>query len=588
MALKCLKRYRIQDLEPGMVLGKTILNEKGQVMINQGKVILQEGTRITRELVDRLRNWNICVVDVQVAIPPSSSKVMEDERMSNETLEADMLGWMAGSEPLSLVLDRLAHGLGRIYPTDHVFITLLEGKPACWWVISAAGSFRLPDVALDQKFQGQTYLDGEAVSIGELSMHKAPTILARADMLSMCGVPITADGSTVGAVEVFSQRADAFSQVDITELTKYARLAAISIHSARREELLRQTSDERDLLYEMMGFVSASMPPAQLLSKVADSLSNYFCAHAVASFSVQRLPHLNKTMEVLVRNFTRTDMENLKEIFAERWSVASNDGNGGQSGLHSMERQRAFSVNFSRGKSIYILPLFSRDLLQGIIVLLWEYDRRVDYYRHMDDMMNIVADQTALGLERHHLYSGVERIGLKDELTGLSNRRMFNYLIEREISRSRRYGRPLSLLMMDIDHFKLINDTWGHPVGDMVLRELGALMRENFRKLDVPVRYGGEEFAAILPETSLEEAIQLAERFRVIVEKNAFMQGKEGIAVTISIGIASIGNSSVSEELDSEELIQIADRALYQAKQNGRNKIAAGRSLYSAEKAARK
>ena len=113
-------------------------------------------------------------------------------------------------------------------------------------------------------------------------------------------------------------------------------------------------------------------------------------------------------------------------------------------------------------------------------------------------------------------------------------------------------------------------------------------MRENFRKLDVPVRYGGEEFAVILPETSLEEAIQLAERFRVIVEKNAFIQGKEGITVTISIGIASIGNSSASEELDSEELIQIADKALYQAKQNGRNKIAAGRSLYSAEKAARK
>lgn len=588
MPLKCLKRYRIQDLEPGMVLGKTILNEKGQVMINQGKVILQEGTRITRELVDRLRNWNICVVDVQVAIPPSSSNAMEAAIPSGETLEADMLGWMAGTEPLSLVLDCLTQGLGRLYPADHVFISLLEGTPAHWWVISAAGSFRLPDVVLDQKFRGQTYIDGEAVNIGELSLHKAPTVLARADMLSMCGVPITVDGNTAGAVEVFSQRADAFSQEDIAELKKFARLAAISIRSARRDEILRQTSDERDLLYEMMGFVSAAMPPAQLLTKVADSLSNYFCAHAVASFSVQRLLHMNKTMEVLVRNFTRTDMENLKDIFAERWPVSSNDGDSGQSTLNSSERQRAFSVNFSGGKSIYILPLFSRDLLQGIIVLLWEYDRRIDYYRHMDEMMNIVADQTALGLERHHLYSGVERIGLKDELTGLSNRRMFNYLIEREISRSRRYRRPLSLLMMDIDHFKSINDTWGHTIGDMVLRELGALMRENFRKLDVPARYGGEEFAAILPETSLEEAIQLAERFRIIVDKYAFIQGKEAISVTISIGIASIGNSSISEELDSEELIQIADRALYQAKQNGRNRIAAGRSLYSADKMARK
>ncbi len=155
---------------------------------------------------------------------------------------------------------------------------------------------------------------------------------------------------------------------------------------------------------------------------------------------------------------------------------------------------------------------------------------------------------------------------------------MFNYLIEREINRSRRYARPLSLVMIDIDHFKKINDAWGHPVGDMVLRELGSLMRANFRNLDVPVRYGGEEFAAILPETSLEEAIQFSERFRMIVENASFMQGKTRIPVTISLGIASIGNSPVSEEMDAEELLHYADRALYQAKQNGRNRIAAGRS----------
>jgi len=436
----------------------------------------------------------------------------------------------------------------------------------------------LPDAALEQKFQGQAYLEGEAVTIGELSMHKAPPVLSRADMLSLCGVPIVADGMTVGALELFSHRADAFSLEDVAALTQYARLAAVAVQSSRKKELLRQTSDERDLLYEIMGFVSSPIPPAQLLSKVADTLSNCFCAQAVASFFVQRLPQLNKTTEVLVRNFSRTDMDNLKGIFAERWPVGEIDECFENNGPDMTERKKAFSVSFSGGKSIYILPLFSRDLLQGIIVLLWDYDRRINNYRHMEDMLRIVAAQTALGLERHHLFSGVEKIGLTDELTGLSNRRMFNYLIEREINRSRRYARPLSLVMIDIDHFKSINDTWGHLVGDMVLRELGALMRANFRNLDVPVRYGGEEFAAILPETSLEEAIQFSERFRMVVENASFMQGKNRIPVTISLGIASIGNSPVSEEMDAEELLHNADRALYQAKQNGRNRIAAGRS----------
>jgi diguanylate cyclase (GGDEF)-like protein len=567
MALKVIKRYRVQDLEPGMVLGRTLLNEKGQVIMDQGKVILQEGTVISRELIDRLRNWNICVVDVQFLLPPpiQGQAAEKTERpVSVTALAADMLQRMSGPTVLSALLDRLTHGLGLLYPGDHVFISLLDGAPQRWWVIAAAGSFKLPDVALEQKFRGLDYLSGQTVMIGELSAHKAPPVLARADMLSMCGVPIIAGDTTVGCIELFSQRPDAFSEQDVKAIYLCASKAAVAIRNARIFDELRQTAEERDLLYEIMGFVSASMPPVQLLSKVADSLANYLSAHAVAT-------------EVMMRNFTRTDMESLKDIFVERWPPVVTNGETETNG-RLLERQRAFTVNFSGGKSIYVLPLFSRDLLQGINVLLWEYDRKIDFHRHMEDMIRIVSDQTALGLERHHLYTGVEKIGLTDELTGLSNRRMFNYLIEREINRSRRYRRPLSLVMIDIDHFKKINDTWGHPVGDLVLRQLGGLMRENFRRLDVPVRYGGEEFAVILPETTLEEAIHFAERFRVTVEKAAFINGRERIPVTISLGVATVGNSPVAEELDADALLQMADKALYQAKQSGRNRIAAGRN----------
>lgn len=581
MPLKTIKRYRLQDLEPGMVLGKTILNEKGQVFMEQGKVILQEGTLLTRELIDRLQNWNIWVVDIQVPVytkPGGSNGTAEELQPFPEHLSDELLQKMAGTHRLSFLMDWLTQGLAKQYPLDNIFISLLAGNPARWWVVSFASSFRLPDVILEQKFRGQDYLAGQTVTIGELSLHKAPTVLSRTDMLSMCGVPLVAGDSTVGVIEIFSQRPEAFSEETVRQLKVFSRKAAIAVRMARIDDLLKQTTEERDLLYEIMGFVSASMPPVQLLSKVADSLGNYFSAHAIAAFTVQRLPHLNKTTEVMVRNFSRSDMENLKEVFAERWPVLPSNGDGNAEACF-LEKQRAFSVMFSGGKSIYVLPLFSRDLLQGIIVLLWEYDRKVDFHRHMDDMMRIVAEQTAMGLERHHLYSGVEKIGFTDELTGLSNRRMFNYLIEREINRSRRYCRPLSLVMIDIDHFKKINDTWGHPVGDLVLRDLGALMRANFRRLDVPVRYGGEEFAVILPETSLEEAINLAERFRIKVERNVFSSGLERIPVTISLGVASVGNSPVSEDLDAEGLLQMADRALYQAKQSGRNRIAAGRQI---------
>ena len=576
MAIKGIKRFRLQDLEPGMVLGKTVLDESGRVILEQGKVILQEGTLITKEMLDRLLQWNIQVIDIQSWLPTPGGKSVNGFAKENEM--AEMLNWMDCKDNLSVNMDRLAQYLGRKYPSDSVFVSLLEGQPIRWWVIASAGSFRLSDGTVEQKFKGQEYLTGQTVLIDELSIQKAPPALARADIMSMCGVPILIDGVAVGAIEIFSRNSAAFTSADVERLTVCAKQVATAVLCAKISEELRRVTEEKDLLHEIIGYVASEITVDQLLIKVADSLGNYFSASAVAAFMVQRLPQMNKANAVLSRNFSRMDMETLKELFAKRWPSTAADGETAKAQGRPPGAQSYLVEKFSAGRSIYMLPLFSRDLLQGIIVLMWEYERRSDFHSHIDDTLRLVATQTALGIERQHLYSGVEKIGLTDALTGLANRRLFNYLIDREINRSRRYGRPVSLLMMDIDFFKRINDTWGHPAGDVVLRDLGALVRQSVRKLDVPVRYGGEEFAIILPETTLEEAVNLAERFRIMVERTVFSNGRERLPVTISIGIASIGNNSVNENISQEEFLQIADGALYQAKQSGRNRIAVGRS----------
>jgi two-component system, cell cycle response regulator len=576
MAIKGIKRFRLQDVEPGMVLGKTVLDESGRVILEQGKVILQEGTLITKELLDRLLQWNIQVIDIQSWLPTPGGKTVNGSAKDNEI--AELLSWMDCKDNLSVNMDRLAQSLGRKYPSDSVFVSLLEGQPIRWWVIASAGSFRLSDGTVEQKFKGQEYLAGQGVLIDELSLQKAPPGLARADIMSMCGVPILVDGVTVGAIEIFSRNATAFAAADVDRLTVCTRQAGTAVLCAKISEELRHTTEEKDLLHEIIGFVASEITVDQLLIKVADSLGNYFSASAVAAFMVQRLPQMNKANAVLARNFSRMDLETLKELFAKRWPATTSDADTARMPNRPPGAQSYLIEKFTAGRSIYMLPLFSRDLLQGIIVLMWEYERSSDFHSHIDDTLRLVAAQTALGIERQHLYSGVEKIGLTDALTGLANRRLFNYLIEREINRSRRYGRPVSLLMMDIDFFKRINDTWGHPAGDVVLRDLGALVRQSVRKLDVPVRYGGEEFAIILPETTLEEAVNLAERFRIMVERTVFSNGRERLPVTISIGIASIGNNSVADNMSQEEFLQMADSALYQAKQSGRNRIAVGRS----------
>lgn len=156
-----------------------------------------------------------------------------------------------------------------------------------------------------------------------------------------------------------------------------------------------------------------------------------------------------------------------------------------------------------------------------------------------------------------------------DALTGLCNRGVFNREIKREFDRARRYSRDLSLLMFDIDHFKRFNDSYGHQVGDLVLKELGNLVSLNFRSNDLSARYGGEEFAVVLPETSLENALIKAERLRKLIMNHAFSSDATRLAVTVSIGLATL-----EEEMEeSEDLIKAADEALYRAKHAGRNQV---------------
>jgi diguanylate cyclase (GGDEF)-like protein len=160
-----------------------------------------------------------------------------------------------------------------------------------------------------------------------------------------------------------------------------------------------------------------------------------------------------------------------------------------------------------------------------------------------------------------------------DYLTGLSNRRHFMEQGEIELSRAIRYKTPLSVLMLDIDFFKNVNDTYGHQVGDIVLQALSKVCLETLRQVDVAGRLGGEEFAIILPETDSKEALEVAERFREAVA-NIEVVIPSGLPIhfTVSIGVTTLGKKNINLDI----LIHQADKALYQAKETGRNKVCVG------------
>ncbi len=165
----------------------------------------------------------------------------------------------------------------------------------------------------------------------------------------------------------------------------------------------------------------------------------------------------------------------------------------------------------------------------------------------------------------------LEEMANLDGLTKIFNRRVFQNLITKEFYRSNRYGHPLSCIMIDLDHFKRINDTQGHLVGDQVLKEVASLLEANLRKSDTLARYGGEEFVVISPEADHEAAAFIAEKLRRSVEENVFDIEGRSIRITISLGVATLSKDSKLE--CEEELILHADRNLYQAKNRGRNRV---------------
>jgi diguanylate cyclase (GGDEF)-like protein len=194
------------------------------------------------------------------------------------------------------------------------------------------------------------------------------------------------------------------------------------------------------------------------------------------------------------------------------------------------------------------------------------------YSQDESDLLRSLAGQAALALENIDLHNQVARQAVTDELTGLANHGRFQELLEAEAEQVRRYHHPLGLIMVDLDDFKTINDTHGHPQGDLVLRAVGEVLQENSRETDWPARYGGEELALILPHTDLEGAYAIAERIRVAIEQLSVPRadGGEALRLTASAGVAA------STAGDKDMLIADADAALYAAKRAGKNRTIRG------------
>lgn len=220
-------------------------------------------------------------------------------------------------------------------------------------------------------------------------------------------------------------------------------------------------------------------------------------------------------------------------------------------------------------RAIIGLPLFNRNRVVGVFYAARRQPRL--FVAQEIGILEMLASQIAVALENARLYEDVREKSIHDPLTGIFNRRLFERRLREEERRAARHGRPLSLLMIDVDDFKRYNDTHGHTKGDELLKALVTATADAIRTTDVLARYGGEEFVVLLPETDLPEAIRAGERVREAVrDRFAFQRGGVS-AITVSVGVAAYTDGHA----EGLGLIERADAAMYRAKQQGKDRVSA-------------
>ena len=244
-------------------------------------------------------------------------------------------------------------------------------------------------------------------------------------------------------------------------------------------------------------------------------------------------------------------------VFLERKPIITN--------LGSADPRFIVKEILSNTKSLLCAPLIAKGEVIGVINITNKKHNKLFNQKDLEFITSL-ANQAAIAIDNAKLYE----LATKDGMTKLYIYRHFYTLLENEIRRCSRYKRNMSLIMMDIDNFKRINDTYGHLTGDTILKTLAVTLQETVRKIDIPARYGGEEFVVILPETNKEDAIVIAERIRKNISKIVVRVNEtQTLSPTVSMGVAQYS----TDAQEAKELINCADTALYHSKHNGKNVV---------------
>ena len=381
---------------------------------------------------------------------------------------------------------------------------------------------------------------------------------------SAAAVPMLDKGQLLGVLYVESVTRDAIQPEDVQALHTVANQVATSLQKARLYTRTQEHLQVMTALQSISHVITSSLDLNKILNNVIQLLRDSFGYTYVGVYLLDGdVLHLGAQLGY------PEDM-----LIPEIPITAGVVGRTARLQQTQFLRDVTTDPDFLRGayevKSEIAVPLVKDDHVLGVLNVEAENSALLDEYDV--NLLNTLAGSIAVAIDNARLHAEVKLMAMTDVVSGLANRRAFDDFLEAEMVRASRYNHPVSLIILDLDSFKEYNDKWGHPAGDVRLREIADLLRANVREPDLAARYGGEEFAVILPNTSKSGAVRLAERLRRAAEASAPSRNGGASPIsgyTISLGVATYPDDAAS----TDELLHVADNAELTAKRLGKNRV---------------
>lgn len=518
-----------------------------------------------------------------------NARLVEEARTARERAEAlsHVANALIGVSSLPDVLQTVVDGVAAALDADRVvLVTVDTGKEEV--VDFMTGGVGAASVAPEDYGTLMSGLTGAAMKVNSVVVSPKDVRderegeahhLARlaGDAGAVMVAPLKFQGRSFGTLTAIRHRHQAnFGTEDVGLITIMANQAALAIENSRLTAETEEALAELSAVFEIVKAQNTEQGLDDLLTGLTEAAAGALPAHRVSLVLAD--PDAAVVETIVAGGPGRAMLPDDELDFDGVWE--------GLSGWVFRNRRAALSAHPDDAREsermrrlrreagigpMMVVPLFDRGTLIGTLTAANPVGHP-EFSQQDIEMASIMATQMSVAIANAKLFVETQRLAITDELTSVHNRRHLFTLAEREVATARRYGRPLSAIMFDIDKFKTINDSYGHAVGDEVLREVAARCSEVIRDVDVLGRYGGEEFAVILPETMLEGGVETAERLRVAVGGRPIETSVGPVEISISAGVAEL----VSDTHDVHALLDHADAAMLFAKRLGRNRVQAG------------